>query len=61
MCPNSIVAEWMVWERVLKEVLEEAHVLQGEKGYLVLRLDAANPNISYPHFTRIMCRSNSLT
>lgn len=61
MCPDSVVAEWMVGERVLEEVLEEAHVLHGEKGYLVFRLDAANPKISYPQFTRIMCRLTPLT
>lgn len=45
VCPDPVVAEWMMGERVLEEVLEEAHVLHGEKGYLVFRLDAANSNI----------------
>lgn len=61
VCPDSVVPEWVVGKRVLEEVLEEAHVLHGEKGYLVFRLDAANPKISYPQFTRIICRLTSLT
>lgn len=38
MCPDSVVAKGMVGERVLEEVLKEAHVLHAEKGYLVFRL-----------------------
>lgn len=61
MCPYSVIAEWMVRERVLEEMLEEAHVLHGEKGYLVFRLDAASYKISSPQSTRNVCRLTLLT
>lgn len=42
MLPDLVVAEGVVWKRILEEVLEESHVLHGEKGYLVFRLDVTN-------------------
>lgn len=61
MRPDFIVAKGMVGKRVLEEMLEESHVLHGEKGYLVFRLDATKFYISYPQLTRVMRRVTLLT
>lgn len=61
MRPDCVVTKGMVGERVLEEVLKEAHVLHGEKGYLVFRLDPVMTKVSYPQLTRIMCRLTLLT
>lgn len=54
MRPDCVVTKGVVGERVLEEVLKEAHVLHGEKGYLVFRLDAIMSKVSYPRLTRIV-------
>lgn len=42
MSPNGLVAKRMVWDAVQEEMLEEAHVLQAKKGYMMLRLASAS-------------------
>lgn len=54
MSPYCVVAKGVMGERVLEEVLKEAHVLHGEKGYLVFRLVLNSSKISYPPSTPIM-------
>ena len=36
--PDGLVSKRMVWDIVQEELLEEAHVLQTKKGYLLLGL-----------------------
>lgn len=46
--PEVFRSDWMAWKNFEEEVLEEAHVLEAEKGDLVLGLVTVSSVSVYP-------------